>query len=110
MIMVVQSDRRRSPEVRRVQSVHHAHYLAVYRGLLVGIEQDREAAEALVRSLNFEKLLLWYHDLYRKRQRALVDNRRVPGVHAPGPSPAGTYGEWFEGGCDKQAGEPPPSR
>lgn len=26
-------------------------------------------------------------------------------VHAPGSSPAGTYGEWFEGGYDKQAPE-----
>ena len=48
------------------------YYLAVYRGVLVGIEQEREAAEALLRSFNFEKLLLWYHDLYRKRQRALA--------------------------------------
>ena len=39
------------------------YYLAVYRGVLVGIEQEREAAEALLRSFNFEKLLLWYHDL-----------------------------------------------
>ena len=46
------------------------YYLAVYRGVLVGIEQEREAAEALLRSFNFEKLLLWYHDLYRKRERA----------------------------------------
>jgi len=38
------------------------YYLAVYRGVLIGIEQEREAAEALLRSFNFEKLLLWYHE------------------------------------------------
>jgi hypothetical protein len=57
------------------------YYLAVYRGILVGIEQEREAAEALLRSFSFEKLLLWYHDLYRQRERA----RRNPprrDVHA----------------------------
>jgi len=43
------------------------YYLAVYRGVLVSIEQKREVAEALPRSFNFAKLFLWYHDRYRKR-------------------------------------------
>jgi hypothetical protein len=74
------------------------YYLAVYRGVLVGIEQEREAAEALVRSFNFEKLLLWYHDLYRKRQRALADNRRAEAFMRQ-------VCEWFDGGHAKQAPE-----
>lgn len=74
------------------------YYLAVYRGVLVGIEQEREAAEALVRSFNFEKLLLWYYDLYHKRQHALADNRRAEAFMRQ-------VCEWFEGGYDKQAPE-----
>jgi hypothetical protein len=74
------------------------YYLAVYRGVLVGIEQEREAAEVLLRGFNFEKLLLWYHDLYRKRQRALADNRRAEAFMRQ-------VCEWFEGGYDRQAPE-----
>jgi len=74
------------------------YYLAVYRGILVGIEQEREAAESLLRSFSFEKLLLWYHDLYRKRQRALAENRHAEAfMH--------NVCEWFEGGYDKMAPE-----
>ena len=70
------------------------YYLAVYRGVLVGIEQEREAAEALLRSFNFEKLLLWYHDLYRKRERARgATHRAEMFMH--------NVCEWFEGGYDK---------
>ena len=74
------------------------YYLAVYRGVLIGIEQEREAAEALVRSFNFEKLLLWYHDLYHKRQRTLADKRRAEAFMRQ-------VCEWFEGGYDKLAPE-----
>jgi len=70
----------------------------VYRGVLVGIEQEREAAEALLRSFNFEKLLLWYHDLYRKRERARGETHRAEMfMH--------NVCEWFEGGYDKLAPE-----
>jgi hypothetical protein len=74
------------------------YYLAVYRGILVGIEQEREAAEALLRSFNFEKLLLWYHDLYRQRERARgATHRAEMFMH--------NVCEWFEGGYDKLAPE-----
>lgn len=76
------------------------YYLAVYRGVLVSIEQKREVAEALPRSFNFAKLLLWYHDRYRKR---CSPPRRD--VHAPWPSPAGTYRKWLENGYAKLAPE-----
>ena len=74
------------------------YYLAVYRGVLVGIEQEREAAEALLRTFSFEKLLLWYHDLYRKRERARGETRRAEGFMV-------NVCEWFEGGYDKMAPE-----
>ena len=73
-------------------------YLTVYRGVLVSIEQEREAAEALVQSFNFEKLLLWYHDLYRKRKRARGETHRAEVfMH--------NVCEWFEGGYDTMAPE-----
>ena len=74
------------------------YYLAVYRGVLVGIETDLEAAEALIRSFNFEKLLLWHHDMYRKRERARgATHRAEMFMH--------NVCEWFEGGYDKMAPE-----
>lgn len=74
------------------------HYLVVYRGILVGIETEREAAEAHLRSFSFEKLLLWYHDLYAKRQRARADTRHAEAfMH--------NVCEWFEQGYDKMASE-----
>jgi hypothetical protein len=79
------------------------YYLAVHRGVLVGIEQEREAAELLLRSFNFEKLLLWYHDLYHKRQRTLADNRRAAAFMR-------NVCEWFGGGYDKLAPEDEPIR
>lgn len=79
------------------------YYLAVYRGVLVGIETEREAAEALLRSFSFEKLLLWYHDLYRKRRRALADNRRAEAFMR-------NVCKWFAGGYDTLAPEDEPKR
>ena len=74
------------------------YYLAVYRGILVGIETDREAAEAHLRSFSFEKLLLWYHDLYAQRQRARAETRRAEAfMH--------NVCERFEQGYDKMAPE-----
>ena len=54
-------------------------YLAVYRGILIDITLDRTTAEAQLRSFSFERLILWYHDLYAKRmaeqrQRQQVDH------------------------------------
>ena len=79
------------------------YYLAVYRGILVGIEQEREAAEALLRSFSFEKLLLWYHDLYQTRERPRADNRHAEAFMR-------NVCEWFERGYDKMAPEDEPKR
>lgn len=74
------------------------YYLAVYRGILVGIEQERQAAEEILRSFNLEKLLLWYHDLYRTRERTRADLRRAEGFMY-------NVCEWFERGYDKPVPE-----
>ncbi len=74
------------------------YYLAVYRGILVGIEQAREAAEAVLRGFSFEKLLLWYHDLYRQRERARGETHRAETFMRQ-------VCEWFEGDYDKLAPE-----
>ncbi|MBP1464217.1 hypothetical protein EYB53_000715 [Candidatus Chloroploca sp. M-50] len=43
-------------------------YFVVYRGILVDVALDLASAEAQLRSFSFERLLLWYHDLYAKRE------------------------------------------
>ncbi len=84
-----------------MQGVHHALLpgrLSRRAFGVVGIETERESAEALLRSFNFEKLLLWYHDLYRQRERARGATQRAEMfMH--------NVCEWFEGGYDKMAPE-----
>lgn len=41
-------------------------YLVVYRGVLVDVATDLEAAEKQLHGFSFERLLLWYHDLYAR--------------------------------------------
>jgi hypothetical protein len=41
-------------------------YIVVGRGILLGITDTLEEAKKLLNDLNQEKLLLWYHDLYRR--------------------------------------------
>jgi hypothetical protein len=41
-------------------------YFAIQRGILVGVERDLASAERRLADLNLEKLLLWYHDLWRE--------------------------------------------
>ncbi len=41
-------------------------YIVVVRGILVGVADTLEEARELSNSLNLEKLILWYHDLYRR--------------------------------------------
>lgn len=48
-------------------------YLAVERGILLGVTNDREKAERLLEKTNEEKFILMYHDLYEK----YVDERRT---------------------------------
>ncbi|MDI6811067.1 MAG: hypothetical protein QMD80_05250 [archaeon] len=41
-------------------------YIVVGRGILLGITERLEEAKKLLNDLNAEKLILWYHDLYRR--------------------------------------------
>jgi len=41
-------------------------YIVVGRGILLGITETLEEAKKLLNDLNQEKLILWYHDLYRR--------------------------------------------
>ncbi len=41
-------------------------YVVVGRGILLGIVDTLEEAKKLLNDLNLEKLVLWYHDLYRR--------------------------------------------
>lgn len=41
-------------------------YIAVDRGILIGTSLSLEEARKLLDSMSFEKLALWYHDLYKK--------------------------------------------
>lgn len=41
-------------------------YIVVVRGILLGITESLNAAKELITDLNLEKLILWYHDLYKK--------------------------------------------
>lgn len=70
------------------------YYLAVYRGILAGIEEDLESAEHRLRTFGFETLVLWYHDLYARLQNALGDaHRSEVFMH--------DLCEWFEKGYDR---------
>lgn len=41
-------------------------YLVVVRGILVGVLDTLQAAEGLLHDLNLEKMILWYHDLFKR--------------------------------------------
>jgi hypothetical protein len=41
-------------------------YIVVDRGILIGISLNIEEARKLLDSMSFEKLTLWYHDLYKR--------------------------------------------
>lgn len=41
-------------------------YIAVFRGILVGVTDTLQAARNMLDDMNQEKLILWYHDLFKK--------------------------------------------
>ncbi len=43
-------------------------YLAVVRGILVGVANTLQAARSMLDDLNLEKMILWYHDLFARYQ------------------------------------------
>ena len=52
-------------------------YLVVYRGILVDIAADLEAAEAEMRRFSLERLILWYHDLCVRRDEVRREREDV---------------------------------
>lgn len=45
------------------------YYLAVYRGILIGITPDLRSAQILLQTLAVERLAALYHDLYRRSEQ-----------------------------------------
>ena len=41
-------------------------YIAVLRGILVGVTDTLQGARRMLDDMNQEKLILWYHDLFKK--------------------------------------------
>lgn len=39
------------------------------RGILIGVVDSLEQGKHLLNELNFEKLVLWYHDMYKRHTR-----------------------------------------
>ena len=52
-------------------------YLVIYRGILIDVVEDPAVAESLLHSFCFERLILWYHDLYAKLARERCERRDV---------------------------------
>lgn len=48
-------------------------YIVVDRGILLGTSLNIEEARKLLDSMSFEKLTLWYHDLYKKYINERID-------------------------------------
>ncbi len=73
-------------------------YLAVYRGILVDIALDLATAESQLRTFSFERLILWYHDLYAKRIAERRDRQQVEHfLH--------DMARWYEEGYDRLSQE-----
>ena len=51
-------------------------YLVVNRGVLVGVTPSFEEAQRILRYMNYEKLVLWYHDLWKRLTKAAGEARR----------------------------------
>ncbi len=73
-------------------------YLVVYRGILADIALDLATAETQLRTFSFERLLLWYHDLYAQREEERRKRCEVEGfLH--------DVARWYEEGYDQLSQE-----
>ena len=52
-------------------------YIAVFRGILVGVADSLQEARHMLSDMNLEKMLLWYHDLYKKYDGEVRENEGV---------------------------------
>lgn len=73
-------------------------YFIVYRGILVDVAADLTTAEAQLHSFSFERLILWYHDLFAKYDRQRRERQTIIGfLH--------DVRRWFEGKYDQMSPE-----
>ncbi len=54
-------------------------YLAVFRGILVGIGDSLEEAKRILDATGLEKIVLWYHDLFHRYRSERFDKDRLEG-------------------------------
>ncbi len=52
-------------------------YIIVNRGILIGATETLEDGKKVLNDLNFEKLILWYHDLYQRYTRERKEKHSV---------------------------------
>lgn len=52
-------------------------YIAVFRGVLVGVADSLQEARHMLSDMNLEKLLLWYHDLFKNYVKEVRKNEGV---------------------------------
>ena len=48
-------------------------YIVVNRGIFLGTAATLEEAQKLMKDLNLEKLILWYHDLYQRYRKERIE-------------------------------------
>lgn len=73
-------------------------YLAIVRGLLVGIADSLQDAQTMLTDMNLEKIILWYHDLFSKYRVELREKEK--GLRFMRDTI-----EWFEKGYHKIPGD-----
>ncbi|RJQ13934.1 MAG: hypothetical protein C4560_13150 [Nitrospiraceae bacterium] len=74
-------------------------YIAVFRGILVGVADSLIEARHMLNDMNLEKLLLWYHDLYKNYDKNVRENECMLRFMR-------NVVEWFEQGRhDKKKGK-----
>lgn len=70
-------------------------YIAVFRGILVGVADSLQEARHMLNDMNLEKLILWHHDLYEKYDREVRENEGILRFLK-------NVVEWFEEGRHKK--------
>jgi len=70
-------------------------YIAVFRGILIGVADSLQEAKEMIDDMNLEKLILWHHDLYKKYDMEIRENGSVLRFLR-------NVVEWFEQGRHKK--------
>jgi len=69
-------------------------YIAVHRGILVGVADTLSVAQSMLNDLNLEKMILWYHDLFKECVEEAREKTKALGFME-------NTVEWFEKGYHK---------